>query len=349
MIRRYATLVLLLMIAVVGLGGWEAFAGEPSGAVRGAGPLGLWTAAQLSAPKDARQAKAERAIRQLTEPDMSAPSRTQPLDDKPWLPENRRGIIRRVFLTAGDRRVALTFDLCERTAHVTGYDARLVDALRAAKAKATFFAGGKWLRSHPERAQQLIADPRFELGNHAWSHANMSVSPPEFRQNQVQWTQAQYELLREELDRRLAERGLKPSGRGPLTLFRLPYGRGGAEVAAQLNAMGLAVVQWDVVGEGGRGNAQARAQAIAEAVRPGSIVLLHANAVPRDTAEVVRRLLPLLAKKGYATATMSELLAAGRPETVQEGYFTLPGDNRIYDEMFEGHGTGERRAGAARR
>ncbi|GAB6126826.1 polysaccharide deacetylase family protein [Humidesulfovibrio idahonensis] len=286
--------------------------------------------------------RAERAIRHLSKADAAAPVRTSQRAALPALPETQRGIIRRVALPEGDRRVALTFDLCERTVHVTGYDARLVDALRAANAKATFFAGGKWLRSHPERAMQLMADGRFELGNHSWAHANMAVAPVAFRRQQVEWTSGQFDLLREELDQRLAARGLPTSGRGPLRLFRLPYGRGGADVAQDLNAQGYAVIQWDVVGEGGCGDAQRRAQALAEAVRPGSIVLLHANAVPKDTAELVRHLLPLLAARGYATATVSELLSAGKAETVDEGYFTTPGDNEVYDAMFAGYGTGGR-------
>lgn len=351
MISRSATLAVLLLLVAFVLA--PAYAARPDkasapGGVPAAAPsaprgaLALWTPPQLAEPVNAAQAKAERAIRQLAEPDNAAPARTLPAAPLPLLPEARRGIIRRVQLPAGDKRIALTFDLCERTVHVTGYDARLVDALRAANAKATFFAGGKWLRSHPERGMQLMADPRFELGNHSWSHANMAVAPAEFRKQQLDWTSAQFELLRDELDRRLAARSLAPSGAGPLKLFRLPYGRGGAEVSQFLNAQGVAVIQWDVVGEGGSGSAQARAQAIAEAVRPGSIVLLHANAMPRDTAEVVRRLLPLLARKGYATATVSELLAAGRPEVVESGYFTLPGDNNIYDDMFANYGAGAR-------
>ncbi len=337
---RFTALALLLLIVAVAAG--SAYGASP-GKASGPGPASpLWTAAQLAEPRDKAQARAERAIVQLPEPDQNSPARTMPVEAPPRLPDTRRGIIRRVVLPAGDRRIALTFDLCERAVHVTGYDARLVDALRAANARATFFAGGKWLRSHPERALQLMADSRFEMGNHAWTHANMAVTPEALRLRQVQWTSAQFELLREELDRRLEKRGLAPSRVGPLALFRLPYGRGGAEVARQLNGLGLAVIQWDVVGEGGSGTAQARAQAIAEGVRPGSIVLLHANAVPRDTAELVRRLLPLLARKGFATATVGELLAAGRPEVVEDGYFSFPGDNRIYDEAFAGHGTGER-------
>jgi peptidoglycan-N-acetylglucosamine deacetylase len=348
MTQRFRTASLLLLIVVV-LATASFAAGRTNAAAPNESPLALWTKAQLAQPKSVARIRAERSVRGLPEPDLAAPTRMVPLESLPILPQGRRGIIRRVVLPAGDRRVALTFDLCERTVHVTGYDARLVDALRSANAKATFFAGGKWMRSHKERTMQLIADPRFELGNHSWTHANMAVAPELFRRQQVEWTSAQYELLREELDRRLAARGLPVSKRGPLKLFRLPYGRGGSETTEYLNGMGLTVIQWDVVGEGGRGNAQARAQAIADAVRPGSIVLLHANAVPRDTDEVVRRLLPLLARKGYATATVSELLDAGRPETVEEGYFSFPGDNALYDTLFSGYGTGPRIAPLKRR
>ncbi len=304
--------------------------------------LSLWTPEQLAEPRGAAAIKAERAIRQLPAADLTHPAEVAGGEREP-VPAERRGIIRRVALPEGDRRVALSFDLCERAVHVTGYDAALVDALRGFDhgrgARATFFAGGKWLRSHPERAMQLMADPRFELGHHGWTHANMLVATPEERQRQVRWTAAQFAALNAELSRRLAARGLPQVAPAPAPLFRLPYGRGAAETAAWLGSQGLAVIQWDVVGEGFGGSAQERARAIAEAARPGSIVLLHANCVPRDTAQVVRLLLPLLAQKGLRTATVSELLASGRPETVGDGYFSHPGDNAQYDTLFEGHGT----------
>lgn len=339
-LRAVCRIAVLLAVLGAALG----VAGQPNAAPSGArtSSLSLWTAAQLREPSLRPQAGAERAIRHLSRPDTTPPARTEPLA-APHAPA-RPGVIRRVALPEADRRVALTFDLCERSVHVTGYDARLVDVLRAGNAKASFFAGGKWLRSHPERALQLMADPRFELGNHAWTHANMAVAAPDERRRQTLWTSAQYELLREELDRRLAARGLPASGLQPLALFRLPYGRGGPEVWRELNALGLSVIQWDVVGEAGGGTPRARAQAVAQAVRPGSIVLFHANCVPRDTALVLRELLPLLARRGYSTATVSELLRAGAPEAVDQGWFTTPGDNAIYDHMFEDAGTGARSA-----
>jgi peptidoglycan/xylan/chitin deacetylase (PgdA/CDA1 family) len=70
--------------------------------------------------------------------------------------------------------IALTFDLCEEGGYVAGYDGRGVDLLRAQGIKATFFAGGKWMETHPERAAQLIANPLFEVGSHGLKHADLS-------------------------------------------------------------------------------------------------------------------------------------------------------------------------------
>ena len=58
------------------------------------------------------------------------------------------GVIRRVVLPDKRKLIALTFDLCEQPGEVAGYDGAIVDYLRKEHIKATFFAGGKWLRSH---------------------------------------------------------------------------------------------------------------------------------------------------------------------------------------------------------
>ena len=64
------------------------------------------------------------------------------------------GAIRRVKLAAGRKLIALTFDLCEQPGEIAGYDGAIIDYLRQENVKATFFAGGKWMRSHEERARQ---------------------------------------------------------------------------------------------------------------------------------------------------------------------------------------------------
>ena len=90
----------------------------------------------------------------------------------PIVPEQRRRPPREA-LWPGRKLIALTFDLCEQPGEVAGYDGAIVDYLRKENVKATFFAGGKWLRSHEERARQLMADPLFEIGNHSEAHRNL--------------------------------------------------------------------------------------------------------------------------------------------------------------------------------
>ena len=107
--------------------------------------------------------------------------------------------VRRV-IPVGDRKViALTFDLCERADEITGYDYAIVNYLRSKKVRATFFAGGKWMQTHPVKATQLMADPLFEVGNHGWTHANMRVIGKDEQLEQILLTQAQYRELRRQL------------------------------------------------------------------------------------------------------------------------------------------------------
>jgi len=123
--------------------------------------------------------------------------------------------------------------------------------------------------------------------------------------------------------------------------MRLPYGRSSALAVGELAAAGYPVIQWDVEGERDEEeNAPAiLAKNALAAVRPGSIVLLHANAVPQKSLPILERLLKGLRRSGYELVTVSELLRLGPVETVADGYFTIPGDNLKYDTIFPGKGT----------
>lgn len=310
--------------------------------------LGLWTAEQLAASEpEARQGR-------LGPADERPPERTSPEHQLPALPQAfGAGVIRGFDLPDGDRRVALTFDLCELADRTAGYQGQVVDLLRARGAKATFFAGGKWMRSHPERTLQLMADPHFELGNHAWTHGNFGVLDRQAMADQVLWTQAQYELLRQDLDRRARAAGLEADMAAvpqALVLFRLPYGRCRPESLELLASLGLPAIQWTHVAEEGRAAEapELRARRLAARLRPGDVVLMHANGVPAQTAPLLATLLEELARRGLTTATVSELLATGRPRFEAQGYFATPGDNLGLDAHY-GDGTRHPRLGRPER
>ena len=278
----------------------------------------------------------------LGAPDPSGPGREMPQRVAPPLAQELRGSIRRVD-TGGRKLVALTFDLCELSDQRAGYDAPLVAVLREQKAPATFFAGGRWMRSHPERAMQLMADPLFELGSHAWTHGNFGVLGKEAMARQIDWTQAQYELLREDLSALAGKRGAGEAVKGvreSIAVFRFPYGRCSAQALEMLAARGLVAVQWDVnmMDAAKTRTAEAIVRDALRLVRPGSIVLGHANGFGHSTAEALRSLIPALREKGYEFVTVSALLAAGKAVTAQDCYDSRPGDTSVYDAQF-GEGT----------
>lgn len=302
-------------------------------------PASLWTPAELAATPEERKAG------RLTAPDLSPPARIVPLAPLAPLPPERRGSIRRVD-TGGEKLVALTFDLCELSDQRAGYDGAIVDYLRAEGVAATFFASGKWLRSHPERSMQLLADPLFEVGSHAWTHGNFGVLSPERMREQIAWTQAQYELAREALAQLAVQRGnASVNASASIRVFRFPYGRCRAEALDILAGMGIAAVQWDVnmMDAAKTRTAQAIARDVERGVRPGSIVLGHANGFGYATADALRLIVPALRAKGYRFVTVSALLDAGSPVVAPQCYDSRPGDTDVYDALF-GDGTVHRRA-----
>lgn len=242
-------------------------------------------------------------------------------EDSP-LPERLRGSIRSV--KTGEKVVALTFDLCETAGEVAGYDAALVDYLRANGVKATFFAGGKWLRSHPDQAGRLLADPLFEMGNHGWRHANLRQATARTLTEEVGLTQTALTELRQKLP--------EPDEPGP-ALFRFPYGTCSPDALAYVNAQGLAAIQWDVVtGDPDRGtSAAAIARTVLGEVHPGAIVIAHANGRGWHTAAALPLFIPQLRARGYRFVTVSELLALGEPVAADSCFERTPGDNRRYD------------------
>jgi peptidoglycan/xylan/chitin deacetylase (PgdA/CDA1 family) len=238
-------------------------------------------------------------------------------------------------LPSNKKWVALTFDLCERADEVAGYDRSIVNTLRNKHAKATFFAGGKWMQSHSEKTQQLMADNNFEIGNHGWTHGNLRVLQGERMQQQIVWTQAEYERQWDELHDKAKSAGLADLmttvPKLPATL-RFPFGTCSPESLQTTNEQGLSAIQWDVVS--GDPAITVQANTIVNETRAGSIVIFHANGRGRGTAAALPRIIDNLRAKGFEFVTVSELLAAGTPEAVDECYELKRGDNIAYDAKY---------------
>lgn len=255
------------------------------------------------------------------------------------VPAEWRGAIRRVKLPPGKKLIALTFDLCELPGEITGYDAGLVDLLRAEAVKATFFTGGKWMRSHPERIVQLMSDPLFEIANHAEAHRNLRLLSGDALTAEIAGPQIAYEQARAGLARQQCVAGdasalsaIPPR----MSLFRFPFGACHQASLDAVNDAGLLAIQWDL-STGDPTPAQS-ADNIAKALlaaKPGAIIIGHGNGRGFHTSEALRLALPALKAKGFEFVTVSELLAQGTPEISATCYDTRPGDTDKYDTFFK--------------
>lgn len=193
------------------------------------------------------------------------------------------------------KAIALTFDLCP-VREGSGFDAPLVQELIAHRIHATFFPSGLWIAAHDAQLRQLLAVPFFEIGTHGQVHARLTrLSKADQRRELL----GPVETLEKTYGRRA-------------TLFRPPYGLYDEDTLAVARETGQRMVLWSVVS--GDPDPKLTAAGIERdvewRVRPGSLVIFHANGRGWHTAEIVEHVYEnVIAKKGWATATVSELLA----------------------------------------
>lgn len=200
-------------------------------------------------------------------------------------------------------QVALTFDDGPDPA-VTP---KVLDALAAHGARATFFVIGRHVEAHPDLAARIVAEGH-QLGNHTQGHARTL----NLRSARVM----QAEIERAEATLRSVPSG--PVGRPP---YRPPVGLKSPPLARAAQRLGLEVVMWSLHARDTRGaSAEAIATRVLDRVRPGDIVLLHdghdLGGPPRmATAEALPTILQGLAQRGLEAVTVETLL---RPDNSED-------------------------------
>lgn len=306
-----------------------------SASAAGAGPAICWSPAALAGTPAERIPNRHPPGARIASPRLTIAA-AEPVET------SLRGSIRRVKLAGPEKLIALTFDVCEAGNEVAGYDGEIVDLLRREHVSATFFTGGKWLLTHKERAEQLMADPTFEIGSHNWSHGNMRRLSPEHASIEVSTAEAAYEIERSALAARQCMQDQPDAiDRVPahMRLYRFPYGACNATSLRLVGDLGYLAIQWDVaMGDPSPSSSAAEMNGdVMRRVRPGSIILGHANGRGVHTAEALELLIPELRAKGYKFVTVSELLAHGTPETADRCYDRKPGDSDHYGEVAKAH------------
>lgn len=197
----------------------------------------------------------------------------------------------------GKRVFALTFDDGPGP-----WTETLLAALRRGRAPATFFLVGNRVPLYQTSA--LAEAAAGAVGNHTWSHPELTLLHPPQVRRQLVWTQ-------QELRRRLLVQ---------VQLFRPPYEFANAKIERVVHALGLLDVRWNVDSLDSRRGARPGpvAREIVRNLKPGAIVLMH-DTHPW-TAKVVRTVLAAARLRHLWPVTVPRLLEVDPPSAHENCY-----------------------------
>ncbi len=217
-------------------------------------------------------------LRRLPPPAVVAPAAERP-------PASVARVVRRG--EGGRLRVALTFD--DGGAEWRANE--ILDVLREAGVRSTFFLLGEWVREHPGMVRRMAAEGH-ELANHSYSHPWFGWLDEATMREEILAAKAAFEEV---------------AGRGEARLFRPPYGVYDGTLAGVLGELGYrGPVLWDVDSRDWTGLGQ---EAIVERVLadtgPGSIILFHLHG--QNTAAALREIIAALRARGYEMTTVGDL------------------------------------------
>ena len=199
-----------------------------------------------------------------------------------------------VYRGVGTRKsVALTFDDGPSESTV-----ELLEYLEKEEVPATFFMCGMNVRRLPDIAGQVAAGGH-QIGNHTYSHPNLSFKSRAFIDHEFTETQKIIQF----------ETGVTPM------LLRAPYGFRWMGMREVQHRLSLLSVMWTVSGFDWRWPAVRIARHVLSHCAPGAIVCLHDGRGVKThpdisaTLAALRYIVPRLKDNGYTFETVSGVLS----------------------------------------
>ena len=192
---------------------------------------------------------------------------------------------------ANDRSVALTFDDGPSPDTL-----KILEILRLAGLKATFFVVGKEAEKYPEIVKKIVEDGH-EIGNHSYSHPIYLFCTPEKLRRELEKTQ---EIIKTAV-------GFAPK------LARPPCGVRTPTYFKTAENLGLTTIQWSDAGfDWKKISAEKICENILKTVQSDSIILLHdSDSRYKYNRDATINALPLildgLKKKNLRVVPLSEL------------------------------------------
>ncbi len=188
---------------------------------------------------------------------------------------------------AGTRGVALTFD----DGPTRGTTPKILDILKNAKVKATFFMVGRNVRRNPDLARRAVQEGHL-VANHTWDHPHQG-STDDWRQ-QIHHTEVA-----------LFNAGVKPS-----LYFRPAHGIINPKVVRASSDLGYTIVLYTLLSsDWERPGVQALTKQVVWRATPGGILVLHDGSGDRSqTIEALPKIIEGLRRRGLEPIRLDHLL-----------------------------------------
>lgn len=189
------------------------------------------------------------------------------------------------------KKIYLTFD----AGYENGYTAKILDALKKHKVKATFFLVGNYIKTSPDLVKRMESEGH-NVANHTYSHPNMSsISTMESFRKEL-----------EELDAYCKE----TTGVTMKKYYRPPQGKFSESNLKMAKELGyktffwsLAYVDWYVDKQPTKEEAYKK---LLGRIHPGAIVLLHSTS--KTNSDILDELLTKWEEMGYTFGTLDDLV-----------------------------------------
>lgn len=185
-----------------------------------------------------------------------------------------------------DKKVALTFD----AAWGSDKTLKIVDTLKSAGVKGTFFLVGFWIDENEDKVKQ-IDDAGFDIGTHSETHPKMSSLSQSKMSSELETSMSKI---------------TKITGK-PVKFFRAPFGDYSDAVLTTATNLGLKTIQWDVDTLDWKGlSGEEIFNRVKSSVKNGSIILCHNNS--DHILEALPLIISYLKDNGYQMVKLSELV-----------------------------------------
>jgi peptidoglycan-N-acetylmuramic acid deacetylase len=207
--------------------------------------------------------------------------------------EGFKGILEKneaIFLgDTSQKELYLTFD----NGYENGYSVQILDTLKEKKVPAAFFLTGHYVKDQEALVQRMVKEGHL-IGNHSWSHPDMSQIPKEKIKSELEQVKQKVSEITEQKE---------------MKFMRAPRGIFNDRMLAVSKELGYTNVFWSAAYQDWdtkqiRG-ADYAYQKVTGQLHPGAVILLHS--VSKDNAQALGAIIDEARKQGYTFKSLEKL------------------------------------------